>query len=112
MNQPNHKLSVPSHIQRHFAAQKQSGLSIRAYCEKHSVSLSTFHYWRKRYRLPRNRQMESKSKAGFVDMGILELNSRVCEVHFPSGLKVTMHPGTTPEQLGSLLRAVAELGQC
>ncbi len=112
MNQADHKPSAPSHVQRHFKAHQRSGLSIKAYCERHSVSLSTFHYWRKRYQVKQTIPSNGKMRPEFLDMGTLGLSRRACEVHFPGGVKVTIHPGTSSEHVDSVLRVVAELGKC
>ena len=83
MNQADHKPSAPSHVQRHFKAHQRSCLRIKAYCERHSVSLSTFHYWRKRYQVKQTIPSNGKMRPELLDMGTLGLSHPACEVHFP-----------------------------
>lgn len=112
MNSQDQSVGIPSHIERHFSAQRQSGLSIRAYCETHAVSVSTFYYWRKRYRWSSESKSAGENRTAFLDAGLFGLNSGSCEVHFPNGMRVLLQPGLPGEQLRSLLGVVAELDQC
>lgn len=112
MNQLDPKPSAPSHVQLHFSAYQRSGLSIKAYCEKHSVSLSTFHYWRKRYRMRPASLPGDKARPTFMDIGTFGVSDRACEVHFPGGVKVTVHAGSSPDQVVSILRVISELNKC
>lgn len=112
MNLQDQSVGIPSHVERHFSAQRQSGLSIRAYCEARAVSVSTFYYWRKRYRWSSESKSASEKRTAFLDAGLFELNSGSCEVRFPNGMSVFLQPGLPGEQLRSLLGAIAELDQC
>jgi len=38
------------HFQQLERAHAQSGLSIASFCRKRGIALSTFHYWRRRFR--------------------------------------------------------------
>jgi transposase-like protein len=36
-------------IEHHLTSQRQSGLTVERYCQKHHVAQSTFWYWRRRF---------------------------------------------------------------
>lgn len=63
---------------------KQSGLSQKAFCERHPIRFYQFYYWYKCYR--RQHDVGEDNKSGFVKLRIekpVVLSS--VEVHFPGG---------------------------
>lgn len=110
MGGKSNRSKIPSHIREHFINQRRSGLSIKAYCEKHSVSAFSFYAWRKRYgkAAPNGRPRE----ALFRDMGLLATGGGVCDVRFPTGLVVSVRPGAGREELEQIFDVVGRLQRC
>ena len=103
---------IPSHVSRHLQKQKKSGMSIHAYCRNHSLSYSTFHYWRKRWTQPEG------STAGCTpikmkEVGIFSLGEVCFKIHLPSGIELTMPTGIHREQLAEIMSGLlAGSAQC
>ncbi|NBB75819.1 MAG: hypothetical protein GVY02_00440 [Bacteroidetes bacterium] len=105
---------VPAHVRHHFDQHMRSGLTIKAYCEKHSLSAQSFYDWRKRYggmNLARPGQRESSS---FCGVGVIDLlrGGSVCDIRFPDGVVVSVQRGASAETLGIVFDLVRGGGRC
>ena len=71
--------------------QQSSGLSIKAYCEAHSIALSTFYFWK--HRFLSSPSSEEVSCASLVPVHLAHPHSSVVSgasvvVTFPNGVQV------------------------
>lgn len=103
---------VPAHIRRHFSKQQRSGLSIKAYCEKHSLSLFSFYGWRKRYRAAP--AVHRPRRASFHEAGVFDIAGAgaVCDVRFPSGVTLSIRQGAAREDLETVFGLVQQVSAC
>jgi hypothetical protein len=97
--------SIPEHVQRHLDDQKQSGLSIRAYCAKLSLPVWTFYGWRRKYVRP---SANDSGQPQFSELGRIDLFGTVCEVHLPSGITVAVKRGVSREELSRLFEILLQ----
>ena len=85
--------------------------TIADFCESEGVSVSGYHYWRKKYLLSRTPAFlpihlaEPLSKTGGIDSNGEPAASQDCfaELHFPSGVQVRIMEPVAPEYLESLI---------
>ena len=68
--------------------QQSSGVSAKEYCHQHSISYSSFNYWRKKYQFP--------SPEGLVPLTI-ESMTNPSSVSAPSGLQIQFPNGVQVE---------------
>jgi hypothetical protein len=64
------------------AEQEQSGTSIISFCNARHLKLSTFHYWRKKFK-----QVEASQK-GFVDITPSATLHTAIRISYPGGVDV------------------------
>jgi hypothetical protein len=106
MNQPDAMpRRVPAHIGRHFFKHERSGLSIRAYCEKASLSAWTFYGWRRKY-CPRRKPQQYAPVFQEIPLSALR-RTAICEIEFPSGIKVTINSGAPREEIAVALQLLS-----
>lgn len=104
---------------RRVAAWERSGLSRRAWCERHGVNVHTLDYWRYRLRQRAARPVVARSRSkALVPIVVKEaaplptaaaLGAVPVEIALPSGVQVRVPASTDPRWLASLVR---ELGAC
>ena len=75
-----------------MARWRASGLSIRAFCRRHSLSESAFHFWRRelRRREPAAAGPTPVASPAFVPVSVLPAATVTVEVRCPSGHVVTL----------------------
>lgn len=111
-----------SHWAQIIRERKESGLSIRAYCEKHSFHENLYFYWQRKLREEACRQMETSQPAasagglvpaGFVEIKQLPGQSRTSLMDATdagnlcaeiAGVKITANGSYPVEKLACLLR--------
>ena len=102
--------TVPTHVRQHFLSQSRSGLNIRQYCAKHSISVGTYYQWRKRYR---SQPIAAQgNQLSFADLGVLAHSGSVCDIRFPSGTTVSVHRGISHDELAVILDLLAAKQPC
>lgn len=97
--------AIPAHVSRHLNDHAHSGLSVRAYCAKHSISYWTFRYWSKRW------ERHAASPMGALplkEVGMISLTRSVCDVHFPSGIRISVNAGARSEDLASVFALLTD----
>ena len=108
---PSKRNGIPAHVLRHFKNQRQSRLSIRAYCKRSGISAWTFYNWRKFYKEPTPRASTPTKKAtlpvSFSTFGPFSVNPGLCDIRLPGGITVTVHRGASREELLSIILALA-----
>ncbi len=71
---------------------KASGLSQKRFCQEHTIAISQFYYWHKRYR-------ESQAEQGFVPVKIFSGRNKIpvanLEIQYPNGVLLRL-PVNTP----------------
>jgi len=104
---------VPAHILRHLTDQPKSGKSIAAYCKDAGFSAWSFYNWRKIYgkRITvHNRPHTTPTQPiPFTDLGTMRIQSRqpLFDIHFSTGTRISIYPGTTAEELASFLEVLS-----
>ncbi len=81
---------------------EQTGLSVISFCKERDLSVSSFHYWIKKYRQGKS----SINQSNFVRLQIHEkglVNSGSCELVFPDGKRLVFHGQPEVGFLRSLL---------
>lgn len=84
--------------------QRQSGLTIKAFCERKGIALHSFYYWNKKYRNKRKRTTGERSS--FTRLQIQEETSSdrlFCELITPSGGKLRFYQSVSATYIQSLL---------
>jgi hypothetical protein len=83
---------------------QQSGLSQKAWCVKHSITYSVFHYWYKKFRDHHSREGVSTA-AGFVQMVVPNGPSDVpwCELVINQNRKLVFHQPLNIDFIRSLI---------
>lgn len=104
------KTTIPGYIQRHLDTQAQSGLSIASYCEKYSISQSTFYNWRRRYQ-PKP-VTEHDLLPVFQEIGAINTPHPAYDIHFPSGITVSVHCGATASELQMIVDCIGRVRGC
>lgn len=68
-------LEKESHWRKHVAAQKESGLAVRVYCQNESLSEACFHWWRreivKRDREAKVSRLQQPTPARFAEIHVI-----------------------------------------
>jgi len=77
-------------MRRFLQEYSQSGVSVKSFCESHSLSLHQYHYWRKR--LGFNFRGKGKSRTGsFMKLDITGISgSSGYELTYPGGIKLRL----------------------
>lgn len=83
---------------------QQSGLSQKAWCEKHSITYSVFHYWYKKFRVHHSGKGVS-TDAGFVQLvaPIGASNVPWCELVINQNKKLVFHQPLNIDFIRSLI---------
>lgn len=100
-------------VRRAVQAQRNSDLSIVAYCQKHQLPISTFYRWRKRIRdemVLEKTVSRTDSDPGFIKI-IPETphatRQEVCELSFPDGRVLSLPVSYPLASLLAVLKGVA-----
>lgn len=96
-------------IRKHLVAQRGSGLSIKAYCEKSSLSPWTFYGWQKRHGSSLSRV---QSGMRFFDVGVVGSGGAPFELIFSHGLRLRLNAGFDRGDLSALLDLVGGREGC
>lgn len=80
---------------------ESSGMNRKEFCELHHIKLSTFSYWRTRYRHAQSSTVDSGS---FVS--IQPTTNCSLEVVYPNGVKIVLPAGMDPSCLATLINLV------
>jgi hypothetical protein len=101
---------IPAHVLQHFKKQRQSGVSIQAYCKRSGISTWTFYNWRKLYKepAPSSSTTQTALPISFSSIGPLSIRAGLCDIRFPDGITVTVHQNTPAETLVRIIRGIAE----
>ena len=81
---------------------QSSGISQKAFCEKHDIRYHVFHYW---YKLYRGSNDEINPEPGhFVQLDVPSISSDIfAEISFTSGNKVILHQPVSSDYIKALL---------
>lgn len=85
--------------------QRQSGLTIKAFCERKGIALHSFYYWNKKYQNKRKKRAID-NKSAFTRLQIQEETSSdrlFCELITPSGGKLRFYQSVSATYIQSLL---------
>ncbi|QDV17750.1 hypothetical protein Pan153_24050 [Gimesia panareensis] len=82
----------------------QSGLSIRAFCEREGLSEPTYHYWRRELK---KRDAENTAKASFLPVEV-QLPATPIEIVFSHGTTVRVGNGCDRATLETVLAALEQ----
>jgi len=89
--------SKRDHILKLVLSQPQSGISIKKYCLKHDISLSTFYHLRKKHAVKSTQQIRKNKGQGFIPIKLSSCTqgshlssdfSSTLRVYFPSGIVI------------------------
>ena len=104
------------HWRERVTAWAASGLSVRAFCQQHQLTETTFHHWRRELR-DRDDAAASPARPRFVPVTVLPAAEPVAssatlavDVRCPSGHVVTV-PVDDPATLRTLFAALASLAE-
>ena len=102
---------------------QESGLSIRAFCERESFHENVYYYWQRKLREAAIEQMAKRQKhesstavavSGFTEVQVMERNAAQPEGLMPetihieiSGIKITVNSSYPTEKLAALLRGLS-----
>jgi len=97
-------MTTPDHWQRHFAAQRSSGVSITQYCRDNGIRSNKWYYWRNRLK----EGAEGTVSLVPVNIASEPSHSGNCRVHLPNGIVLefggTYEPARLAGQMMSLGR--------
>ena len=103
------------HWRERVTAWAASGLSVRAFCQQHQLTETTFQYWRRELRVRDEAASSSSARPTFVPVTVLPAAEPVAssatlavEVRCPSGHVVSL-PNADVATLRSLFAALAPL---
>ena len=89
---------------------ERSGLSQKAFCQRHGVALSTLQYWRRRAR-----DTDQEPTPTFVEIpqvtgtaGVRSVEAAVF-IELPGGVRLEVPAGTDAQWLSGLLRAMGRV---
>jgi transposase-like protein len=91
-----------------LARYERSGLSQKAFCQRHGVALSTLQYWRRRAR-----DTDQACTPSFVEIPQVTGMARALSVEaavfieLPGGVRLEASAGTDAQWLSGLVRAMA-----
>jgi len=89
---------------------ERSGLSQKAFCQRHGVALSTLQYWRRRAR-----DTDQEPTPSFVEIPQVSGMARVLSseaaviIELPGGVRFEVPTGTDAQWLSGLLRAMERM---
>jgi len=95
---------------RLLARYERSGLSQKAFCQRHGVALSTLQYWRRRAR-----DTDQEPTPSFVEIPQVAGMARALAseaaviIELPGGVRFEVPAGTDAQWLSGLLRAVGRV---
>jgi hypothetical protein len=95
-------------MQKHFASQRKSGLTIEAYCDREAISHSTWWYWHTR--LNKSRQ-QSVSPSTFIQLQqpAAQLEAAGCEITLPNGVQLCVPPRFDAALMRHIVRCVSRV---
>jgi transposase-like protein len=99
-------------IDKHLTGQRESGLSIAAYCRKHSLSPWTFYGWRKRRGLTSSVAQRPDRCMTFTELPASAGISAPFEIVFPGGVRLRVNAGFDHEDLSTLLAIMGRREVC
>ena len=87
----------------------EPGITLRAFCARHQISLSTFHYHLAKYRRQQTAAQE-KPAGRFIplslpDLAIASSGPSACEIAWPGGVVIRFETNPSPEYLVVLIKA-------
>ena len=112
MNKKPKKRHSPTQIRHHLLQQQKSNLSIKAYCQQHTIHVQAFYSWRKRYKTKilvknaSNTAPADKSAISFTSLGTLNTkvqSSALFDIRLPEGTTVSIYPGTTAKEFAPFM---------
>ena len=83
----------------------QSGLSIRAFCEREGLSEPAYHYWRRELK---NRDAENTTAASFLPVEVQLSSATPIEIVFSHGTTVRVGNGCDRTTLETVLAALEQ----
>jgi transposase-like protein len=122
MPRTQHSADLEQFWRRHFSQQDGSGLTIRDYCLKHSLSEASFYSWR-RIIAERDRQSEPAARptSAFLPVNVVDAPARrddpSIEIRLGGGCRVRVRNGCDRALLADVLallqsQAVKETSSC
>jgi hypothetical protein len=96
---------------RTFSAWQASGQSIREYCERHDVTETSFHYWRRELRQRDAHVPARRATPAFVPVRVIPATTVAVKIRCPSGHVVTLSAGDA-SVLRGLFAALAPEAPC
>ena len=81
---------------------KKSGINQRDFCDRHDLSMHTFHYWLRKYR-----QIHTSSENGFVPVEIspvTDIVKREIQIHYPNGVLLTLSEEASISRIKALIK--------
>jgi hypothetical protein len=92
---------------QHLDALKSSGLSRRAYCERHQIKLSTLGYWYKKLSRP-EKDINKSNEDGWIPLRINDDGPSGIDLRI-GRIMIAVKPGFDPALLTELLRTIGVL---
>jgi len=83
-------LKGPTDWQSIIARQSQSGLTIKAFCQQHELTVSTFYAWRKRLNRGSSLRRSTRKGRSFVRLEVSPPTSSEAELVFPNGVMIRL----------------------
>ena len=80
--------------QQHLGAQQESGLGIRAYCTRESLSCATFQYWRAKF--------QEKKVPPLIPVQIKSISDSsvvICTLILRDGVRIEFHDNTFVKEM-------------
>lgn len=98
---------------RTIRRQGQSGLTVRAFCRKHAVRETAFHFWRRELQ---RREAAQPASAVFLPVRVTEGTatpvSGHIEIVLSGGRRVHVAPPVDRQALADVLAVLSEVGPC
>ena len=100
------------HWQRILARQRESDLSIKAYCARDGVSYQSFFLWKRKFRSEAVQSAPAQDKVTFAPVTVLSpVTSGRIEIELPGQKRVCVHGPVDRQTLADVL-AVLGVGAC
>lgn len=83
---------------------KASGITQRDFCNRHDLSIPTFHYWLRKYK-----QIYHSSENGFVPVEISPATGiikREIQIHYPNGVLLTLSDEASISRIKALIKVI------
>ena len=87
--------------QERIALQRESGLSIAAYCQEFKLTQSNFYAWRKRFSEPK--PVQSSKANAFIQLKPKDILSKQVRITTPEGYCLELESSTPPAFIRNLL---------